>query len=140
MRAMSVCSPQDFKELQRELASKSCELSAAQLNLHSWKQKAVVERLRLVSVQEDLTHQKVQIEALTAECNRRQEEYNVAQANFQAANEQKIQLGTELSKGAAASAKLQVSNAGSASDFSNMQRQLHIVSFGNANGLRLPLH
>lgn len=119
---MYICLLQSVKELQRDLASKSCELSATQLDLHSWKRKAAVERLRLVSVQEDLSHQKIQIEALTAECNRHQEEYNVAQANFQAANAHNKQLASELSQTAAVSTKLQVSPTVSTATLSNVQR------------------
>ena len=99
---------QSVKELQRELVSKSCEVSAAQLDLHSWKQKAALQQLRLVSVQEDLGHQKVHIEALTAECRRRQEEYNVAQAQLEAASAQNAQLKSELSQSGAAVAAAQV--------------------------------
>ena len=99
---------QTVKELQRELASKSCEVSAAQLELLGWKQQAAVQKLRLVSAQEDLGHQIVHIEALTAECKRRQEECNVAQAQLQAADEHNTQLATRLSHSNAASAKLQV--------------------------------
>ena len=103
------CWLQSVKELQRELVSKSCELSAAQLDLHCWKQKAAVQQLRLVSVQEDLGHQKVHTEALASECSRRQEECNVAQAQLQAATAQNGQLESELSQSASAIADAKVS-------------------------------
>ena len=99
---------QGVKELQREIVSKSCELSATHLDLHCWKQKAAVQRLRLVSVQEDLSHQKVHTEALSAECSRRQEQCNVAQAQLQAAFAQNDQLKSQLSQSAAAMADAQV--------------------------------
>lgn len=99
---------QSVEELQRELVSKSCEVSAAQLDLHCWKQKAAVQQLRLVSVQEDVGHQKVHIEALTAECSRRQEDVNVAQAQLKAASEQNAQLVIELSQSSTALATAQV--------------------------------
>lgn len=99
---------QGVKELQREIVSKSCELSAAQLDLHCWKQKAAVQRLKLVSVQEDLSHQKVHTAALAAECSRRHEECNVAQAQLEAASAQNGQLESQLMQSAAALASAQV--------------------------------
>ena len=67
-----------------------------------------MQRLRLVSVQEDLTHQKVHTGALAAECSRRQEECNVTQAQLQAAFAQNEQLESELLQSAAAMANAQV--------------------------------
>ena len=67
-----------------------------------------MQRLRLVSVQEDLSHQKVHSEALAAECSRRQEECNVAHAQLQAALARNEQLDSELSQSAAAMANAQV--------------------------------
>lgn len=99
---------QGVKELQRDIVSKSCELSAAQLDLHCWKQKAAVQRLKLVSVQEDLSHQKLHTAALAAECSRRHEECNVAQAQLEAASAQNKQLKSELLQSAAALANAQV--------------------------------
>lgn len=99
---------QGVKELQREIVSKSCELSAAQLDLQCWKQQAAVQRLKLVSVQEDLSHQKLHTAALAAECSRRHEECNVAQAQLEAASAQNGQLQSELSQRAAALAHAQV--------------------------------
>lgn len=99
---------QSVEALQRELVSKSCEVSAAQLDLHGWKQKAAVQQLRLVSLQEDVGHQKVHIEALTAECSRRQEDVNVAQAQLRATSEQNAQLELELSQSSTALATAQV--------------------------------
>lgn len=68
-----------------------------------------MQQLRLVSVQEDLGHQKVNTEALAAECSRRQEECNVAQAQLQAATAQNGQLESELSQSASAIADVKVS-------------------------------
>lgn len=67
-----------------------------------------MQRLRLVSAQEDLSHQKVHTEALAAECSRRGEECNVTQAQLQAAFVQNEQLESELSQSAAAMANAQV--------------------------------
>jgi len=99
---------QTAKDLQRDLAGKSCELSAAHLDLHRWKRKAALQQLRLVSVQEDCGHQKLHIEALTAECSRRQEQCNSLQGEILAARAQTAQLETRLTDSAASSAGLQV--------------------------------
>lgn len=99
---------QTAKDLQRDLAGKSCELSAAHLDLHCWKRKAALQQLRLVSVQEDCGHQKVHIEALTAECSRRQEQCDSLQGEILAARAQTAQLETRLTDSAASSAGLQV--------------------------------
>jgi len=99
---------QTTKDLQRDLAGKSCELSAAHLDLHCWKRKAALQQLRLVSVQEDCGHQKVHIEALTAECSRRQEQCNSLHGEILAARAQTAQLETRLTDSAASSAGLQV--------------------------------
>ncbi len=99
---------QTTKELQRELASKSCELSAAQLDLHCWRRKAALQQLRLVSVQEDVGHQKVHVDALGAECGRRQEECNTLQGKVQAAVAHAAQLEAKLADNATTSAGMQV--------------------------------
>lgn len=67
-----------------------------------------MQRLRLVSVQEDLSHQKVHTEALAAECSRRQEECNVAQAQLQAAFAQNNQFKSQLLQSTAGMADAQV--------------------------------
>ncbi|DBA74232.1 TPA: hypothetical protein ACH3X1_011022 [Trebouxia sp. C0004] len=100
-------STQTTKDLQRDLAGKSCELSAAHLDLHCWKRKVALQQLRLVSVQEDCAHQKVHIEALTAECSRRQEQCNSLHGEMLAARAQNAQLETRLTDSAASSAGLQ---------------------------------
>ena len=99
---------QTTKELQRQLASKSCELSAAQLDLHCWKRKSALQQLRLVSVQEDLGHQKVHIDALAAECSRRQQQCHRLQAEVQTAVAQNMQLEARLADDAVTSAEMQV--------------------------------
>jgi len=99
---------QNTKDLLRDLAGKSCELSAAHLDLHGWKRKAALQQLRLVSCQEDCGHQKVHIEALTAECSRRQEQCNRLHGEILAARAQTAQLETRLTDSAASSADLQV--------------------------------
>jgi len=104
---------QNTKDLLRDLAGKSCELSAAHLDLHGWKRKAALQQLRLVSVQEDCGHQKVHIEALTAECSRRQEQCNSLHGEILAACAQHAQLETRLTDSAASSAGLQVKSIAS---------------------------
>ena len=97
-------------DLQRDLAGKSCELSAAHLDLHCWKRKAALQQLRLASVQEDCGHQKVHIEALTAECSRRQEQCNSLHGEILTARAQNAQLETRVTDNAASSTGLQVTS------------------------------
>lgn len=96
--------------MQRELAGKSCELSAAHLDLHCWKRKVALQQLRLVSIQEDCGHQQVHVDALTAECSRRQEECNSLQDDLQIAYAQTTQLEARLAANVATSADLQVND------------------------------
>ena len=99
---------QTAKELQRELASKCCELSAAHLDLHRWKGKAALQQLRLVSAQEDLSHQKVHTDALSAECSRRQTQCNALQDDLRTAHTAHADFRVQLAQQAAANADLQV--------------------------------
>ena len=99
---------QTTKDLQRDLAGKSCELSAAYLDLNCWKRKAALQQLRLVSIREDCGHQKVHIEALSAECSRRQEQCDSLHGEILAAHDQNSQLEARLTDSVASSTGLQV--------------------------------
>lgn len=100
---------QTTKELQRNFASKSCELSAALLDLHCWKRKTALQQLRLISAQEDIEHHKVHAQALTDECSRRQVECSSLQAQLQTVSLENTQLEAKLADNAATAADMQVS-------------------------------
>lgn len=101
-------STQTAQDLQRELAGKCCELAAACINIHRWKKQAALQQLRLVSVQEDLGHQKVYAEALSAECTRRQELSDNLKAQLQEQRQHTAKLDLELAQAASKSTNLQV--------------------------------
>lgn len=106
--AASQLSAQTGQEMQRELASKCCELAEACINIHRWKKQAALQQLRLVSAQEDLGHQKVYIDALSAECSRRQELNDNLHAQLQMQHQQAAKLNSELSEASHQSGNLQV--------------------------------
>lgn len=104
-------STQNAQDLQRELATKCCELAAACIDIHRWKKQAALQQLRLASVQEDLGHQKVYIDALSAECSRRQELSDNLQAQLQIQQQHTTHLDSQLAEAAAKSISLQVSHS-----------------------------
>lgn len=99
---------QTAQELQRELASKSCELSAVNLDLHRWKGKAALQQLRLASADEDLGHHRVHISALSAECSRRQHQCNALQNELQTAQASQEDLRAQLAHQNAVNADIEV--------------------------------
>lgn len=100
---------QSAQDLQRELASKCCELAAACIDINRWKKQAALQQLRLVSVQEDLTHQKVYAQALSAECSRRQQLNDNLQAQLQRQQQHNTKLDRQIAEAAARTTDLQVS-------------------------------
>lgn len=105
---VTLTSTQTAQVTQRELAGKCCELAAACIDINRWKKQAALQQLRLVSVQEDLTHQKVYAEALSAECSRRQELNDNLQAQLQIQHQHSAKLDEQIAEAAAKSSDLQV--------------------------------